>query len=156
MKKHLKFSYIAVAILSIVIFLVLLLNIFLMYRLTSKQTDEMGQMKIDLIASELQQRLTDASHSVDTIGASLEELFSEIDSEGYSGDRTQEIYDFLSAEKKSTVASSGRTCLNIFCITRSGEVLISDMATPEDYVVQDYIHESQFTGFGQHFHKNCK
>lgn len=50
MKNHLKFSYIAVTILSIVIFLVLLLNIFLMYRLTSKQTDEMGQMKIDLIA----------------------------------------------------------------------------------------------------------
>ena len=111
MKNRLKFSYIAVTILSIVIFLVLLLNIFLMYRLTSKQTDEMGQMKIDLIASELQQRLTDASHSVDTIGASLEELFSEMDSEGYNGDRTQEIYDFLSTEKKSTIASSGRTCL---------------------------------------------
>lgn len=139
MKNRLKFSYIAVTILSIVIFLVLLLNIFLMYRLTSKQTDEMGQMKIDLIASELQQRLTDASHSVDTIGASLEELFSEMDSEGYSGDRTQEIYNFLSAEKKSTIASSGRACLNIFCITRSDEVLISDMATPEDYVVQDRI-----------------
>ena len=56
------------------------------------------------------------SHSLDTIGTELKELFAKTGAADYSGDRTQEIYDFLSSAKKNAIASSGKTCLNIFCI----------------------------------------
>lgn len=49
----------------------------------------------------------------------------------------EDLRKFLSEEKKKEIASTGRTCLNIFCVTPDGRVLISDMETTEDYVLQD-------------------
>lgn len=139
MKNRSKRNYIITAFLALIIIVTLALNIFIMYKLTSEQTEQMGRMRIELVASDLQKRLTESSASLDRAGAKLENLFSDIDSYGYTGDGNKAIKDFLSSEKKSIIASSGRTCLNIFCITRKGDVLISDMETPQDYVVQDRI-----------------
>ncbi len=139
MKNRSKRNYIITAFLALIIIVTLALNIFIMYKLTSEQTEQMGRMRIELVASDLQKRLTESSASLDRAGAKLENLFSDIDSYGYTGDGNNAIKDFLSSEKKSIIASSGRTCLNMFCITRKGDVLISDMETPQDYVVQDRI-----------------
>ena len=124
MKNRSKRNYIITAFLALIIIVTLALNIFIMYKLTSEQTEQMGRMRIELVASDLQKRLTESSASLDRAGAKLENLFSDIDSYGYTGDGNNAIKDFLSSEKKSIIASSGRTCLNMFCITRKGDVLI--------------------------------
>lgn len=54
-----------------------------------------------------------------------------------TGYTEEDLRKFLSEEKKKEIASTGRTCLNIFCVTPDGRVLISDMETPADYVLQD-------------------
>lgn len=131
-KKRSTLSYLLVFILSGVVLVVLTMNIFLMYNLTSTQTEEMGRMRIEIIASDLQKRLTDAVRSVDRVAVEIEDALSEnADSE--------EIRQLLSEEKKNEIASTGRTCLNIFCVIGSDDVLISDMLAPDDYVVQDRI-----------------
>ena len=132
MKKRTTFSYLLVIALSAIVLIVLAANIVTMYRLTSAQTEELGRMRIEIIASDLQKRLTDAVRSIDRVGSSLEDSIS-------AGESEDEIKAVLSEEKKNEIASSGRTCLNIFCVTESGEVVISDMPTPDDYVVQDRI-----------------
>lgn len=114
------------ALLCGVIIAVLATNVISTYRLASEQTEEMGRMRIEIIASDLQENLSEATHSLERIGASFEQLLS-------SGADSGAIRSWLSEEKKAEIASAGRTCLNIFCITGSGDVLISDMPAPEDY-----------------------
>ena len=132
MKRHTTLVYMLTALLSAVIIAVLAINVISMYRLASKQTEEMGRMRIEIIASDLQETLSEATHSLERIGTSFEKLLAD-------GAGRSEIRSWLSEEKKEEIASAGRTCLNIFCITGSGDVLISDMPMPEDYVVQDRI-----------------
>lgn len=132
MKKRSTLSYLLVIALSAIVLVVLAMNIVLMYHLTSTQTEEMGRMRIEIIASDLQKRLTDASRSVDRVAAEIEHALAE-------NSDSEEIRRLLSEEKKNEIASTGRTCLNIFCVIGSDEVLISDMLAPDDYVVQDRI-----------------
>ena len=132
MKKRSTLSYLLVIALSAIVLVVLAMNIVLMYHLTSTQTEEMGRMRIEIIASDLQKRLTDASRSVDRVAAEIEHAIAE-------NSDSEEIRRLLSEEKKNEIASTGRTCLNIFCVIGSDEVLISDMLAPDDYVVQDRI-----------------
>lgn len=122
---HLPITLIAIAVIS-----VLIINLFIMTKVNSSQTKELGRMRIELIAADLQTRLDVCTDTLNKLGNNL----SGIIENGYT---EQELRNFLSEKKKKEIASTGRTCLNIFCVTPEGEVLISDMATPEDYVLQD-------------------
>lgn len=98
--------------------------------MNSSQTEELGRMRIELVAADLQNRLDVCTDSLNKIGTRLSERMEQCYTE-------EDLRTFLSEEKKKEIASTGRACLNIFCVTPDGRVLISDMATPEDYVLQD-------------------
>ncbi len=130
MKKQIKWIYIMTALFSAVIIAVLIINVISTYRLASGQTEEMGRMRIEIIASDMQEKLSEATHSLDRVSVEIEQILqSGADSEG--------IRSLLSEEKKAEIASTGKTCLNVFCITGTGEVLISDTPAPEDYDLQE-------------------
>ncbi len=101
-----------------------------MTKVNRDQIEDLGRMRLELIAADLQKRLDVCTDSLNKVGERLSDTIED----GYT---EQELRDFLSEEKKKEIASTGRTCLNVFCVTPDGEVLISDMATPADYVLQD-------------------
>ncbi len=122
--------YLPVSLIAVTVIAALIVNLFIMTKVNSSQTEKLGRMRIELIAADLQNRLGVCTDSLNKIGNRLSDLMET--------DYTEEdLRAFLSEEKKKEIASTGRTCLNIFCATPDGRVFISDMETPEDYVLQD-------------------
>ena len=77
MKRHTTFIYMMTALFSAVIISVLAINVISMYRLASEQTEEMGRMRIEIIASDLQETLSEATYSLERIGASFEQILDD-------------------------------------------------------------------------------
>ena len=122
--------YLPIALIAVAVIVVLIVNLFIMIRMNSSQTEELGRMHIELVTADLQNRLDVCTKSLNKIGTRLSERVEQ----GYT---EEDLRNFLSEEKKKEIASTGKACLNIFCATPDGRVLISDMDTPEDYVLQD-------------------
>ena len=99
-----------------------------MYNIASKQTEEIGKMRIQNISIGFQKSLTKAENTLNQISSGINELISQNASE-------EEIRKFLS-EQKNIVYRSNELCLNVFCVI-DGDVLISDMSEPDNYVLQD-------------------
>ena len=129
-KRSKKPLYLPIAVIAVAVIAVLVINLFIMIRMNGSQTEELGRMRIELVAADLQNRLGVCTESLNKIGTRLSERMEQ----GYT---EEDLRNFLSEEKKKEIASTGKACLNIFCATPDGCVLISDMATPEDYVLQD-------------------
>ena len=129
-KRTKKPMYLPIAFIAVAVIAVLIINLFIMIKMNGSQTEELGRMRIELVAADLQNRLGVCTESLNKIGTRLSERMEQ----GYT---EEDLRAFLSEEKKREIASTGKACLNIFCATPDGKVLISDMATPEDYVLQD-------------------
>lgn len=86
---HLPITLIAIAVIS-----VLIINLFIMTKVNSSQTKELGRMRIELIAADLQTRLDVCTDTLNKLGNNL----SGIIENGYT---EQELRNFLSEEKKS-------------------------------------------------------
>ncbi len=69
MKGQIKLIYILTALFSAVIIAVLAINVISTYQLASGQTEEMGRMRIEIITSDMQETLSEATHSLDRRGA---------------------------------------------------------------------------------------
>ena len=101
-----------------------------MTKVNSDQTEDMGRMRIELIAADLQNRLNVCTDSLNDVGGRLSQLIQE-------GCTEKQLRDFLSEEKKKEIASTGRTCLNIFCVT---------MSTPTNEAYISSVYLDAFTG----------
>ncbi len=124
-----KTGQILVAVLAAFLVGITIGNVVLMYKMAAEQTREIGRMRLQNIASGFQRSLMRAEYSLERISGDLEELLD-------NGAGEQEIRAFLSREKAAEEQLSGGVCKNIFCVV-DGVVMISDMETPEDYVLQD-------------------
>ncbi len=129
-KRSEKPLYLPISLIAVTVIAALIVNLFIMTKVNSDQIEELGSMRIELIAANLQNRLDVCTDSLNKIGNRLSALMEP----GYT---EEDLRKFLSEEKKKEIASTGRNCLNIFCVTPDGRVLISDMEMPEDYVLQD-------------------
>ena len=104
-------------------------NLVVMYNIAKDQVEEIGRMRIQSIASGLQRSLTRAQSTFDRVSIDFEELLS--------GDPTEEqIRLFLSQQREMEYTLSEGGCLNVFCVV-DGVVMISDMDTPDDYVLEE-------------------
>ncbi len=102
-----------------------------MYSRAVQTANETGQMKLDNIAADLQELLNRRIDRLDQIGNDLEDMIAR------NADN-DEISEYLSQQKANEIAASDGTFSNVFCmLADSGDVLISDMDAPEDYVIQD-------------------
>ncbi len=108
---------------------ILLLNMVLTYRIASEQAEQIGRMRVQNIAANYQRSLTRSENVLERLGTDLEALMQE-------GAGEEEIRHFLTQQKELEYDSSGGLCLNVFCVV-DGEVWISGMMTPPDYVLQD-------------------
>ncbi len=107
----------------------------MMTKVNSSQIEELGRMRIELIAADLQNRLGVCTDSLNRIGNRLSDLMENSYTE-------EDLRTFLSEEKKKEIASTGRTCLNIFCVTPDGRVL---MSAPRDEEYISSVYKDAFT-----------
>ena len=133
--KKIKFStrasQIFVIIMAAVMIVIMLLNIILMYKVAAVQTEEIGRMRIQNISAGLQKSLTRAETAIERVSSELEEMLA-------NGAAEEDIRQFLSTQRRREYALSGGVCINVFCVI-DGKVMISDMETPDNYVLQDRI-----------------
>ena len=124
-----KNSRILVVVAAAVVLGINILNVGLMFRVASTQAEEIGRMRVQNIAANYQQSLTRAENALERVGNDMEEMLRE-------GASDEEIRQFLLRQRELEYDLSGGLCLNVFCVA-DGQVMISGMATPEDYVLQD-------------------
>lgn len=130
-KKNISFKRdrIFVALMTVCLIGIMAFNVFLMNDIASEQTEQIGQMRLQNIASGFQASLTRAEFTLTRIYSNLEEMIQSKASE-------EEIRSFLAEQRDIEFSLSDGNCLNVFCVI-DGVVMISDMATPDDYVLQD-------------------
>ena len=93
MKRRITLIYILTTLFSAIIIAVLPTNVISTYQLASGQTEEMGRMRIEIIASDMQETLSEATHSLDRIGTNFEQILAD-------GADNDEIRSCLSEEKR--------------------------------------------------------
>ena len=118
-----------ILVMAVVILVGLLGNILLMYTISAKQAQELGRMRVQNIAANFQGSLTRAENALERVGEDLEQILQQ-------GASEKEIRDFLLRQRELEYDLSDGLILNLFCVV-DGQVLISGMETPEDYVLQD-------------------
>ncbi|MCH5272602.1 MAG: response regulator [Lachnospiraceae bacterium] len=118
-----------VVAMAIALVVIMVLNVLLMYDIAAKQTEEIGRMRVQSIATGFQKSLTRAEYTLERVRGSLEEMIQ-------SGSTEEEIRHFLAEQRNIEYSLSNEVCLNVFCVV-DGVVMISDMETPKDYVLQD-------------------
>ena len=128
-KKKIKLSHIIFVIIIVMLVGLVVLNIALMYNITLDQTEEIGRMRIQNIAAGLEKSLARAESTFDRVSSDFEKLLLE-------GTTEEEIRLFLSEQREMEYELSEGGCLNVFCVV-DGMVMISDMDTPEDYVLEE-------------------
>ncbi|MCH5257811.1 MAG: response regulator [Lachnospiraceae bacterium] len=127
--RKIKLSHIIFVLTTIMLVGIVVLNIALMYNIASEQTEEIGRMRIQNIAIGFEKSLARAESTFDRVSSDFEELLL--------GDASEEeIRTFLSKQREMEYELSEGHCLNVFCAV-DGVVMISDMDTPEDYVLQE-------------------
>ena len=124
MRKKNKLSHIIFVIIIVMLVGIVVLNIALMYNITLDQTEEIGRMRIQNIATGFEKSLARAESTFDRVSSDFENLLLE-------GTMEEEIRLFLSEQRKMEYELSEGRCLNVFCAV-DGVVMISDMDTPED------------------------
>ena len=128
-KKKTKLRHIIFVIIIIMLTAIVVLNIALMYNITLDQTEEIGRMRVQNIAAGFEKSLARAESTFDRVSSDFGKLLLE--------DATEEdIRLFLSEQRNMEYELSEGRCLNVFCAV-DGVVMISDMDTPEDYVLQE-------------------
>ncbi len=118
-----------IVVMAAALMTVLLVNILLMHNIASDQAKEIGRMRVQNIATNFQKSLTRAENTLERVGNDLSEIMQD-------GATEEEIRQFLVEQKEQEYDLSGGLCLNVFCVI-DGNVMISGMETPKDYVLQD-------------------
>ena len=116
---------------AIVLVGIMVVNVVLMYDIAAEQTEEIGRMRVQNIATGFQKSLTPAEYTLERVRSSLEEMIQ-------SGATEAEIRYFLAKQRGIEYSLSDGINLDVICAV-DGVAMISDMETPEDYVLQDRI-----------------
>ena len=128
-KKKNKLNQAIVVLMTVILVGIVVLNLVVMYNIAKDQVEEIGGMRIQNIAAGFQKSLDRAESTFDRVSSDFEKLLSE-------GTTEEEIRLFLAEQRNMEYTLSEGRCLNVFCVV-DGIVMISDMDTPEDYVLEE-------------------
>ena len=126
-----KLQQLLVAVMTVVLVGIMIFNVLLMYDIAAEQTEEIGRMRVQNIATGFQKSLTRAEYTLERVCSSLEEMTQ-------SGATEAEIRHFLAEQRDIEYSLSDGVCVNVFCVV-DGVIMMSDMETPKDYVLQDRV-----------------
>lgn len=118
-------SFTAIAVVTVVFLLIIGLNVKLIFEMTSKQTEEIGQMQLERIRSELQGQLTDAERTLLRVALSAEQMLA-------SGESVENIRTFFEHEQREQKVLSNGECFNVYIANRDWAI-IPTFDMPADY-----------------------
>lgn len=120
-----KFSFAAIGAIAIVFLFVIGLNVKLIFEMTSKQTEEIGQMQLERIRSELQGQLIDSERTLLRVALSAEQMLA-------AGESTERIREFFEQEQREQKFLSNGECFNVYIANRDWAI-IPTFNMPADY-----------------------
>ena len=120
-----KYSFLAIGAIAVVFLFVIYLNVKLIFEMTSKQTEEIGQMQLERIRSELQGQLTDAERTLLRVALSSEQMLA-------SGESIENIRTFFEQEQREQKFLSNGECFNVYIANRDWAI-IPTFKMPADY-----------------------
>ena len=128
-KKKVRLSPAIVVFTTVILIGIVVWNLVVMYNIAKNQVEEIGRMRIQSIAAGFQESLTRAQSTFERVSSDFREML-------LGGTTEEEIRLFLSQQREMEYSLSEGGCLNVFCVV-DGVVMISDMDTPEDYVLEE-------------------
>ncbi|MBQ9478868.1 MAG: response regulator [Selenomonadaceae bacterium] len=110
---------------TILFIAIIVLNVRLIFQITSNQTEEIGQMQLESIRADFQDVLNKAEESTRQMAADVEDSLKEDSSR-------QKLDELIVQRKRDQIAITGGVCFNVYAAAHDW-VIIPDFDMPDDY-----------------------
>ena len=118
-------DYWIMAAITAIFLLVMAMKVNIIFEITAHQTEEIGQMQLENIRSELQGTITKAEEVLSRVASDSEKLLS-------NGITREELEKFFYAQKAEQKSLTNGVCFNVY-IARKEWAIIPDFNMPADY-----------------------
>ena len=118
-------TFATIAAIALVFVAVIALNFKLIFEMASKQTEEIGQMQLERIRSELQSELTETERVLVRVALSAEQMLA-------SGESLERIRAFFEQEQREQKFLTEGECFNVY-IANPDWAIIPTFNMPPDY-----------------------
>ena len=118
-------TFVTMAAIVFVFLSVIVLNVKLIFEMASKQTEEIGQMQLERIRSELQGQLNDTERVLVRVALSAEQMLA-------AGESLDNIREFFEQEQREQKFLSKGECFNVY-IANPDWAIIPTFNMPPDY-----------------------
>ena len=118
-------DYWIMAAITIIFLFVMAMKVHIIFEMTAHQTEEIGQMQLENIRSELQGTITRAEEVLGRVSLDSEKLLND-------GISQEDLRKFFYAQKAEQKALTGGACFNVY-IARKEWAIIPDFNMPADY-----------------------
>ncbi|MGN0142358.1 MAG: cache domain-containing protein [Roseburia sp.] len=130
-----KYSYGFISTVFIVLVIVLLLNVLLIYSMTVKQIETIGQNQMESITRDLQSMLSESEYMTSVLANNVEERMGQ-------GASREEMAAFFKKQSILQNQLSDGICMNAFLV-RDEYIILPGYDLPEDYKVEERIWYSE-------------
>ena len=120
-----KNDFILIAAVALIFLIVIAMNIRLIFQMTLRQTEEIGQMQLEIIRSDLQETIAKAEGVTVRMAMLSEQLMN-------SGATYEELESFFYEKKAEQIEVTNGVCFNVY-IAGKDFTIIPDFDMPEDY-----------------------
>ena len=110
---------------------VIAMNVNLIFQMTSDQTEEIGQMQLDIIRSDLESKIINSENTTQQLATEAENLLA-------SGISEEELTKFFYRKKAEQKILSNGVCFNAYIANKS-LTIIPDFDIPENYHATERI-----------------
>ncbi len=124
-------DFIIIVVITLIFLCVIIMNVRLIFQMTSNQTEEIGKMQLEMIRDDLQGTLANAEGVTMQMAIEADQLIN-------SGASLAEIEKFFYAKKREQFALTNGVCFNVYITTKSWTI-IPDFNMPADYHAPERI-----------------
>lgn len=125
LKKGKRTDFLTIAAITATLLVIVALNIYFIFRITAKQTDDLGRMELDRLRGELQDTLADAERTTLRVAVSAEQMLA-------AGASQEDIRNFFEHEQREHFALSKGECFNVYIACREWAI-IPNFNMPAEY-----------------------
>jgi len=118
-------DFMTIAAITAIFIMVVALNILFIFRMTAHQTEELGQMQLENIRSELQDTISNAEHMTLRVAVRAERLLS-------IGASQERIKNFFTNEQREQKVLSNGECFNVY-IANKDWIILPEGNLPDNY-----------------------
>ncbi|MBO4780002.1 MAG: cache domain-containing protein, partial [Selenomonadaceae bacterium] len=124
-------DFLIITIITVIFLVVIAMNVRLIFRMTSNQTEEVGQMQLEVICSDFQETIYQAEGATLRVAMEAEQLIK-------AKTPLKEIEQFFYKRKHEQKHSTGGICFNTYIASKDWTI-IPDFDMPPDYHAPERI-----------------